>query len=85
MFALRCGVKRDTISDCRPVRFYEYTPLELDVVDLLPIAERLIAAGVDPKQRRGDTWHPNHRMGDAAAQYIVQRIPSLLHLKRGEP
>jgi hypothetical protein len=57
----------------------------LDVVDLLPVAERLIAAGVDPKQGRRDTWHPNHRMGEAAAQYIVQKIPSLRDLKRQHP
>ena len=56
--------------------------LELDVVDLQPVSERLIAAGVDPKQDAKDILHPSHPMGEAAAKYIVERIPSLLDLPR---
>jgi WD40-like Beta Propeller Repeat len=51
--------------------------LDLNVVDLWPVAERLIAAGVDIQERPRDTWHPNQRFGEAAAEYILERAPDL--------
>jgi hypothetical protein len=51
--------------------------LGLDTVDLSAVSDRMIAEGVDPRSAPGDSWHPNQPMADAAAKYIVQRIPSL--------
>jgi len=55
--------------------------LELDVIDLQPVAEQMISAGIDPKEGPRDPLHPNQSMGEAAAKYIVKRIPSLLTLQ----
>jgi len=55
--------------------------LGLDVIDLDPVAEQMISVGVDPKQGPGDNWHPNAQMGEAAAKYIVERMPSLLSIQ----
>lgn len=55
--------------------------LQLEAIDLQPVAERLFAEGIDPQSVPGDTWHPNKTMGDEAAKYIVQKIPSLLSLR----
>ena len=58
--------------------------LELDVIDLQPVAEQMISEGIDPKEGPRDTLHPNNHMGKASAKYIVERTRSLrLHL-RGE-
>jgi hypothetical protein len=51
--------------------------LGLDVVELQDVAERLFAQGIDPGNLPGDTWHPNQRMADEAATYILQKIPAL--------
>jgi hypothetical protein len=51
--------------------------LGLEMIDLWPVAEHLIAEGIDPQSRPGDTWHPNQRIAVEAAKYIVQRIPAL--------
>jgi hypothetical protein len=48
------------------------------VIDLQPVAEQMISAGIDPKQSTRDTWHPNQLMGEAAANYIVEQA---LHLR----
>jgi hypothetical protein len=52
--------------------------LGLEMVDLLPVSERMIAEGIDPQSRPGDTWHPNARMGEEAAKLIAQRLPALV-------
>jgi len=51
--------------------------LEIPIVDLTPVSERLIAAGIDPQERPGDTSHPNQAFGKEAAQYMRQHIPAL--------
>jgi len=55
--------------------------LDLDVIDLQPVAEQMISAGIDPKEGPRDPLHPNQSMGEAAAKYIVKRIPSLVSLQ----
>lgn len=52
--------------------------LEVEMVDLLPVSERMIAEGIDPQSRPGDTWHPSERMGEEAAKYIVQKNPAIV-------
>jgi len=51
--------------------------LEIDVVDLWPVAERMIAEGKEVRLRSWDFWHPNQAMAEEAAKYILQRIPAL--------
>ena len=34
--------------------------LQLEAIDLQPVAERLFAEGIDPQSVPGDTWHPNN-------------------------
>lgn len=51
--------------------------LEIPLLDLTPVSERLIAAGIDPQERPGDASHPNQQFGKEAAQYIRQHIRAL--------
>jgi hypothetical protein len=51
--------------------------LQIETVDLLPVAERLFDRGIDPKEGRGDIWHPNQKFADEAAQFILTKIPAL--------
>jgi hypothetical protein len=58
--------------------------LDLNVVDLWPLAERLIKEGADIQDRPGDTWHPNARFGEEAAGYLLDNMPSLAASARRE-
>jgi hypothetical protein len=55
--------------------------LQLGTVDLLPVAERLFDRGIDPKEGRGDIWHPNQIFADEAVRHILASIPSLAAAK----
>jgi hypothetical protein len=59
--------------------------LDLPVLDLLPLAERMIAAGIDPKQGPGDTWHPSAAFGKEAAKLIADTTPALKSLSAACP
>ena len=51
--------------------------LKIDYVDLLPISQMMIKTNINAKENKGDSWHPNDRFAEFAADYIIVKLPRI--------
>jgi hypothetical protein len=52
--------------------------LKIDYVDVLPIAQMMEKKKINSRENKGDSWHPNDRFAEFAADYIIEKLTPII-------